>query len=826
MTATFRPFLKIVPILALATLCHAQRPSKPVPPLPDLTRELVEDVSHTYHLGPTGARGWIYKIGSYATPDDFEEYFCTGKSRQILITAVQQGSPADGVLAPGDVVLGIGEKPFERDARRAFGDAIDEAEREENMGKLQLLRWRPNVLDEPDAKTRGEGETETVTLPLRVMGSFSATAPYDCAKSELIVAETTKKILEVRGRDNLHIGALGLLATGDEEAVAAVREFIKTSPIASSELKLTVETPRGMASWDWSYAALLLGEYHLLTGDKDVLPALEQYVVNIAKGQAICGAWGHKMADLEYNNGQSNGRLTGYGTLNHPSLTCLLALVVGEKCGIKHPEITRAIKRAGDFFGYFEGKGCIPYGHGQPLEYMLANNGMSGMAALAFAHNGETDRGRYFARLSAAAHGKTEIGHTGTYFGAMWTPLGANVAGPDACAEFFKEHRWLQTLARKWDGGFAYQPPGGRWGGSSDRYYNLSSDGAYLLFYAAPRQKLLITGRDADRSIWLRGEEAAEAVRAGLIDYAALEDEKLMELLGHPVPMVRRKAADVLGKRDGEHVRKLISILENGTAEERIGACHAIGASGSKGIGAAPALLALIGNADADLWLRSRALSALRSLGPPSAPTVSALMGIALVEKPTDPRSDLDLEIAITLGRLINDPYEMEIDFEVFHAVANQFLGHPHHAARNQAMRLLSNIPVEHVHAVSDRLVEVILNENPDYETYHHDAARAGGLAIMQRLGIRDGLDLAMATLEPKSWGQQNRIYGRNGRLALIASYGANAKEVLPKLKAMREAGQLTDAADGRLARIERAGRSRELISLEEAVRIGRKTLE
>ena len=813
--------LRLVPLLATAAVCQA----KDTPP-PDLTKTVVEDTSHTYHLGPTGARGWIHMVAFRATPDDYEQYFCTAKSRQILITKVAEGSPADGVLEPGDVILGIGDQPFENDARRTFADAIDKAEREENKGKLHLLRWRPEQPDAEDATTRSEGSSEAVTIPLRVMPDFSRTAPYDCPKSEVIIADAKKRILEHGLDDRLHIGALGLLATGDKDAIEAVREFIQSSGIASSELNLTVEKPRSMVSWSWSYAALLLGEYYQITGDESVLPALQEYAVHIAKGQAICGSWGHKMADLEYNDGMPNGRLTGYGTLNHPALTCLLALVVADRCGIEHPEITRAIGRAGDFYGYFAGKGSMPYGHGQPLEYLLANNGMSAFAAFAFAINGQNERAEFFARMSAAAHDKTEVGHTGSYFGLFLTPLGANVAGPETCAEFFKHHRWIQTLARRWDGGFVYQPPGGRWGGSRESYYNLSSDGAFLLFYAAPRRNLLITGRDADESLWLTGDDAVEAVHVGLLDYEAMDDARLIDLLAHQIPMVRRKAADALGPRGPGNLPALLTLLENGTADARIGAIHAIGAIGKDASSAAPAVIAVIENPAEDPWLRSRALAALPRLGEPTRETIEGLLRTVLEEKPADPRRDLDIELAKTLVTLIEKPYESELDFDLFHAAANKLLGHPHHAARNQIMRMLAYIPLKHFHAVADRIVEVIRNDSLTYETYHNDNARAGGLNILERLDIRDGIKLAVATLETNDWGQARRIYSRQGRLAFLGKYRAEAKTVLPELQAKREAGDLSAAADSHLTAIAESTESRELISLEEAVRAGRTATE
>ena len=42
---------------------------------------------HQWNLGPTGVQGWIYTNGHETT-----------EARQILITKVDKGSPADGVL--------------------------------------------------------------------------------------------------------------------------------------------------------------------------------------------------------------------------------------------------------------------------------------------------------------------------------------------------------------------------------------------------------------------------------------------------------------------------------------------------------------------------------------------------------------------------------------------------------------------------------------------------------------------------------------------------------------------------------------------------------
>jgi len=87
--------------------------------------------SHDWNLGATGSRGWM-----------FSDKRSTADARQIRITEVAKGSPADGILAVGDVILGVAGKPFSHDPRSEFGTALTIAESEAGGGKLALTRWR------------------------------------------------------------------------------------------------------------------------------------------------------------------------------------------------------------------------------------------------------------------------------------------------------------------------------------------------------------------------------------------------------------------------------------------------------------------------------------------------------------------------------------------------------------------------------------------------------------------------------------------------------------------------------------------------------------
>ena len=195
-----------------------------------------------------------------------------------------------------------------------------------------------------------------------------------------------------------------------------------------------------------------------------MLPALKTYSVALAEGRDAAGLWGHRVANPATNRGQLHGRLPGYAVMNQSSLPCFVSLLLADKCGIKHPEVQAGIEQTHNFYADFIGKGTLPYGVHNPNAKSFNNNGMSGLAAVAFALRGNTRGAAFFSRMAAAATNTMETGHTGHYFNQLWTGLGADLAGPEISAAFFKETRWLHTLNRTWDGNFTYDGCEGKGG--------------------------------------------------------------------------------------------------------------------------------------------------------------------------------------------------------------------------------------------------------------------------------------------------------------------------------------------------------------------------
>ena len=97
----------------LATSPATARPAEMANP--DFTRgdKIPKNARHDWTLGATGARGWI-----------FSNRLETTRARQIAITTVDKGSPADGVLVVGDAILGVSGKRFSYDPRTEFGKAL------------------------------------------------------------------------------------------------------------------------------------------------------------------------------------------------------------------------------------------------------------------------------------------------------------------------------------------------------------------------------------------------------------------------------------------------------------------------------------------------------------------------------------------------------------------------------------------------------------------------------------------------------------------------------------------------------------------------------
>ncbi|RLT12381.1 MAG: acetylesterase [Planctomycetota bacterium] len=739
--------------------------AKDKPPVPDLTSGGTLAGDHDWNLGPSGLRGnmWAWSM-------------VTTDSRQIQVTKVDKGSPADGIVFVGDVILGTGSNMFTSDARVAFGHAITVAETEAVGGKLPLLLWR-------------EGTKMLVTVPLRVMGSYSEQTPFGgCEKSKKIIEMGVAHLAKHIGTSiSEEVNALALLATGDKKYLPILTELArKVGPN-----NLTLDDDRGMVAWHWGYDNLFLTEYCLATQDKEVLPAIEAYSHAIARGQSGVGTWGHGMAWPEQNNGRPHGPLGGYGALNQAGLVCQLSMVLALKCGVKNEEVTKAVANGNRFFEFYINKGTVPYGDHNPGSNH-AGNGKNGIAAVMFDGQDRIDGAAFFSRMVVASYGEREMGHTGNYFSYLWGALGAARAGPAATTAFLKELRWYYELARRWDGTFPYQGAD-----KSDAYNKWDCTGAYLLAYLLPGEKLYITGKGRHKEAELTGAALADTVEAGrgfvvpergITPYLAKSKEALVKDLTSWSPAVRERASEALTtKSDDAVVQTVIKMLSAKEANTRYGACVALGA-----LKAAPAVQSLTETlVSDDVWLRIQATYALSAIGNPARPSASKLLDLAVASDPNDPREFTQRYIAYALfypggamgkaGLFANSI--AGIDRQQLYAAAERLLNNDDGRARGTVTSIYDQLTYDEIKPLLQAIHKSIVEQSPSGEMFA-SGVRLRGLELFAKYRIEEGMPLCIQVMDIDKWGKNARI---PQALKILDRYGAAAKVVLPQLRELEK---------------------------------------
>ena len=737
-----------------------------------------------HHLGPTGLFG-------ITSPTD------------IKITQVEKGSPAYGKLKVDDVIVAVGGIPFKDNTRPQRAAAIDQAETEEAKGILTVTLK----------------DNTKVDLQLKMLGTYSDTAPYNCPKTDAIITQTAEVLAKSPelSAHGLPIDLLGLLATGEPKYLEVVKNEIHSAPWAKPDFKLSLAQS---AVWGWGYTNLLLAEYYLLTGDTYVLPALKTYSVALAEGRDAAGLWGHRVANPETNRGQLHGRLPGYAVMNQSSLPCFISLLLADKCGIKHPEVQASIAQTHQFYEGFIGNGTLPYGVHNPNAKSYNNNGMSGLAAVAFAIRGNTRGSAFFSQMSAAASNIMETGHTGHYFNQLWTGLGADHAGPETSAAFFKETRWLHTLNRTWDGNFTYDGCEGK--GAEFSYRGLSDAGSHLLNYCLARHKLFITGREADRSIWLKGGEVRETIALATLDIKSKKDEELLVLFDHPMPKVRGEAVWELRSRPHKLTDSIMRLLAKGRPLQRQSAIGYFGYGCPKEqiALAQDELVSITRDPKEDMTVRAEAAGALCVLEEAAYPYFEDLLKLVMADKPDDTLGKIDEQLGAGINALCKDPYAAGLakNKELFYAVAHKLMNHKRASGRIAGTTMIVKVPLEDFHLVADKVQYLIDDKDLTYHSYHNLGAKNNCISILANLNIKGGIEAAFATLD-----DPNGKAGFKLRLIMdvLPKYGANARYALPIIKAVK-AGKFQKQWDAMVGQIESTTTTtHKMITMEEAKHYG-----
>ncbi len=748
-----------IAVLVLVSSLADGGPAGQVAAIPDLTKggTVPQGFTHDWNLGPTGLRGWMYC-----------DQLVTTDARQILITAVAKGSPSDGIVATGDVILGVAGRPFASDPRTEFGKAVTAAETEEAGGKLVLTRWRA-------------GKVEPVTITLPVLGRYSATAPYDCPKSRRILeagAKALAKRLESpeyeRHEDAIprSLNALALLASGNPDYL----------PLVNREAQWASQfTPNGFKTWYYGYALIFLAEYVKATGDESVLPGLRRIAMEATQGQSAVGSWGHGYA-------LPDGRLGGYGMMNSPGIPLTIGLVLARAAGVNDPAVSRAIEKSDRLMKFYIGKGAVPYGDHAPWTQTHEDNGKCGMAAILFQNLGNRDGADYFSRAAVASHGaERDCGHTGNYFNMVWSLPAVALAGPQATGAWMHEFgAWYFDLARRHDGTFVHQGPPEP---GNDSYGDWDATGGCLLAYSLPLKRIALSGRDAS----IVPAMSAEVVDGLIADgrgwtnkdrttfYDAMSDAELVSRLGSWSTPVRERAAEALGRRRAAVVPELIAMLDSPSVDARLGACEAIKNLRDAAAAGVPALRKTL--AAPELWVRVQAAEALAATGPAGRAALPDLLArIAAGPTDEDPRGmEQRFMSQVVFQKMLGGQTPLDgVDREQLEAAIAKGLHNEDGHARSAVSDVYARLSFDELKPLLPAILEATRTAAPSGEMFA-EGVRVNGLKVLAQHRVEEGMAACVAYLRGQNpWASEHRT---PEILACLKPYGAHAQAFLPQLR-------------------------------------------
>lgn len=459
----------------------------------------------------------------------------------LIVYYVLKGSPAEGKIERHDVIYEVNGQLLGDDPLRRVAEAIAHAESRAGQGKISF-------------GLRREGMNMTTSMELEVLGSYSSTSPYDCPKTDRIVANMEAFLTEHGGAMPSHTvfqasDALFLLAAGTPKYQGLVRRLVYDK-MSQWDLNKRLD-PYDKAQpqvWGPAYEALLAGEYYLATGDRNVLPYLK-YMCDILallqiKLEPEPTPWPAALLGKE-----GGWRHNFYGAQTYNPMPCagvpaLLGFAFAKEAGLSVDEdafdrgvglLYRGGAAVGNV-GY--GSWPKPVTKAVPIDpqeqaegRLVTNNGAIAMGAVLFKILGDDKTANTCAFKSVYSFNNTHEGHGGNFWNNCWTGLGANAYGKKGLQTFVQGNAWYRDLHRMYNHG--------HFQGSA------KIGGGQLISLVAPRERLRITGappsvfaanppeelRPALMAHWSRDYAEAEKQITALIETGRLIGTDLTQAL-------------------------------------------------------------------------------------------------------------------------------------------------------------------------------------------------------------------------------------------------------------------------------------------------------
>lgn len=249
---------------------------------------------HWFNLGPTGIRAKIAERNR----------------REFLVKYVFADSPAAGKIYVDDKIIGVNGRKFRypelfsegyAGPRMELGKAIEESEGDPKLGgRLTFMLVRA-------------GKSMDVVIQLRRLGYFSKTYPFNCKKSEILIAEACKWLtrpvelkskpraanytpgIYINGHWHTQISCkLALMAQGDTY-MPLLKEHYRRRAETDDGKGASEYTAKGDGMWVYCEALQMieLAEWYMLTGDRTVLAPLKYHESVVVYCQNPNGGFEH-----------------------------------------------------------------------------------------------------------------------------------------------------------------------------------------------------------------------------------------------------------------------------------------------------------------------------------------------------------------------------------------------------------------------------------------------------------------------------------------------------------------------------------------------------
>jgi len=230
------------------------------------------EVPWLLNLGPTGIRARIYKE----------------KPHLLVVKYVFQDdrSPARGKIEIEDVIAGANGRKFttsHRFGRNLPGGGGWDGPMLELAGHLEDSQGRDGILKLIVWPKGEQAKEKVVEIPLKKVGRFAKTFPYDCPRSEKMLEELCDFLVMdyTSGNWKKKDAFYGAVHGHTHQLLALMASGLpKYDPIIKQEMNRYFDkrydpAGGGFQTWSWGFDGIVMGEYYLLTGEKRLLPAMK-----------------------------------------------------------------------------------------------------------------------------------------------------------------------------------------------------------------------------------------------------------------------------------------------------------------------------------------------------------------------------------------------------------------------------------------------------------------------------------------------------------------------------------------------------------------------